>query len=155
MLAQAALSPNKQSEEIAKIMFEDFKVPAICLAPQPLLSLFAARKNTGVVVDVGDGVTTFFPVYDGFVLTPFIHRNDVGGREVTKYLQLLLRKSGYIFSTSGEFEVVREIKESCCECLLPGVSQTAQNQPVNYTLPDGQTISVGFFDEKIQIDFYN
>jgi centractin len=38
-------------------------------------------------------------------------RNDIAGREVTKYLKLLLRKEGFNFNTTAEFEIVKNIKE--------------------------------------------
>lgn len=43
-----------------------------------------------------------------------ILRNDVAGRDVTRYLRLLLRKEGYTFKTTAEFEIVKNIKEVCC-----------------------------------------
>lgn len=39
---------------------------------------------------------------------------DVAGRDVTRYLRLLLRKEGANFHRSSEFEIVREIKENIC-----------------------------------------
>ncbi|KAJ1515555.1 Actin-like protein [Coelomomyces lativittatus] len=39
---------------------------------------------------------------------------DFAGRDITHYLQLLLRKSGYSFTTSAEIETVKDIKESMC-----------------------------------------
>ncbi len=38
----------------------------------------------------------------------------MAGRDVTDYLQLLLRKSGHTFHTSAEMEIVRDIKEKMC-----------------------------------------
>lgn len=43
-----------------------------------------------------------------------IERMDVAGRDVTRYLRLLLRKEGADFHRSAEFEIVREIKERLC-----------------------------------------
>lgn len=43
-----------------------------------------------------------------------IQRIDVAGRDVTRYLKLLLRKEGHLYSKSSEFEIVREIKEQRC-----------------------------------------
>lgn len=40
-----------------------------------------------------------------------IMRVDIAGRDVSRYLRLLLRKEGADFHTSAEFEVVRTIKE--------------------------------------------
>jgi actin-related protein 2 len=41
---------------------------------------------TGVVVDIGDGVTHICPVYEGFALPHLTRRLDIAGREVTRYL---------------------------------------------------------------------
>ena len=38
-------------------------------------------------------------------------RNDIAGREVTRYLKLLLRKESITFNTTAEFEIVKNIKE--------------------------------------------
>ena len=90
---------------MAEFFFESMDVPALFIAPQPLLSMYASGRGTGVVVDVGEGVTTLFPIYDGFSITPHIQRVDLGGKEMTQYLQLLLRKSGYIFSKALRYSV--------------------------------------------------
>ena len=64
-----------------------------------------------MVLDAGDGVTHVVPIYEGFAIPHSIMRVDVAGRDVSRYLRLLLRKEGYNFNTSAEFEVVRTIKE--------------------------------------------
>lgn len=43
-----------------------------------------------------------------------IMRVDVAGRDVTRFLRLLLRKEGADFHRSSEFEIVRMIKEKIC-----------------------------------------
>jgi len=72
---------------------------------------YATGRTTGVVLDAGDGVTHAVPIYEGFAMPHSVMRADVAGRDVTRYLQLLLRKEGHLFHTSAEFEVVRTIKE--------------------------------------------
>lgn len=52
-----------------------------------------------------------------------VMRADVAGRDVTRHLQLLLRKEGHHFHTSAEFEIVRTIKEvkrDFIKCLCVG-----------------------------------
>ena len=96
-------------------------LPPLSLSPS-LLAFFsfsyATGRTTGVVLDSGDGVTHAVPIYEGFSLPHSIMRSDVAGRDVTKYLQLLLRKEGFIFKTSSEFEIVRQIKEVCLSASL-------------------------------------
>lgn len=41
---------------------------------------------TGIVVDIGDGVSHICPVYEGFSLPHLTRRLDVAGRDITRYL---------------------------------------------------------------------
>ena len=127
---------------MAEIFLEEFNAPAISIIPQSLLSMYSTGRETGLVVDIGEGVSTYFPVYEGFALTPKIRRVDLGGREVTSYLQLLLRRSGYIFSTTSEFEVVRELKEEQSVCSTADTAKSLNETLVGAKLPDGQIIHV-------------
>jgi centractin len=93
-------------------------VPAVYVAVQGVLSLFATGKSTGIVLDSGDGVTHVIPVYEGYSLAHSCERMDLAGRDVTTHLQNLLKKSGINLSTSAEFELVRSIKEKYCAISL-------------------------------------
>lgn len=84
-----------------------------------------------------------FIEYLGFAMPHSILRNDVAGRDVTRFLKLLLRKEGFTFKTTAEFEIVKSIKERACF-----VTSTAQKDDINnneksqFTLPDGSIIEV-------------
>lgn len=77
----------------------------------PSFFRYATGRTTGVVLDAGDGVTHAVPIYEGFAMPHSIMRVDIAGRDVSRYLRLLLRKEGFDFHTSAEFEVVKQIKE--------------------------------------------
>lgn len=76
-----------------------------------------------MVLDSGDGVTHAVPIYEGFALPHSIMRSDVAGRDITRHLQLLLRREGHIFKTSSEFEIVRQMKEvPCCAAFSTAIA---------------------------------
>ena len=95
------------------------------------------------MLDCGDGVCHVSPVFEGFSITNAIQRIDLGGRDVTKHLQLLLRRAGYVFHTTTEFEIVKRIKELQCYVSVPiGLDidyhkEKEDKNTSNYHLPDG------------------
>lgn len=109
-MTEAPLNPRKNREKAAEIFFETFAAPALYISMQAVLSLYSTGRTTGVVLDSGDGVTHSVPIFEGFALPHSVMRNDIAGREVTKYLKLLLRKEGFNFNTTAEFEIVKNIK---------------------------------------------
>ncbi|WFD23774.1 centractin- actin- protein of the dynactin complex [Malassezia equina] len=142
LLTEAPLNSRANREAAAQIFFETFNVPAMYVSIQALLSLYSSGRTTGVVLDSGDGVTHAVPVYEGYAMPHAIRRIDVAGRDVTEHLQMLLRRSGYYFHTSAEKEIVRAIKEQCCQ-LETQASNSDNKQPVEFMLPDGNLIQLG------------
>ncbi len=91
LLTEAALNPSSHRERAAQLFFETFRCPALFFSPQATLSLYATGRTTGVVLDVGDGVAHAVPVYQGLAIPSAVTRIDVGGRDVTNYLEVNLR----------------------------------------------------------------
>ena len=148
LLTEAPLNPRSNREKMAEIMFETFNVPALYIATQAILSLYASGRTTGCVLDIGDGVSHIVPIFEGFALSHAIQRIDLAGRDVTNYLQRLLRQKGYNFSSSAEKEIVRDVKEKLCYVALDPereliLSKKISGMDKSYMLPDGEVIDVG------------
>jgi centractin len=144
LLTEAPLNPFSNREKSAEIFFEGLNVPALYCCVQAVLSLYASGRTTGVVMDCGDGVTHVVPVYEGLALPHAVVRADLAGRNITNYLQLLLRRAGRNFQTSSELEIVRQIKEDCCVVAFNSSEQ--EGKPTTkcaYQLPDGTSIDIG------------
>ena len=65
LLSEWSFTPKINREKTIEIMFETFNTPAVYLASQAVLALYASGRTSGVMVDSGEGATSVVPVYEG------------------------------------------------------------------------------------------
>ncbi|PWA78502.1 actin-like ATPase superfamily protein [Artemisia annua] len=119
LLTESPLTPPESREYTGEIMFETFNVPGLYIAVQPVLALAAGYTTskcemTGVVVDVGDGATHVVPVAEGYVIGSSIKSIPISGKDVTLFVQQLMRERGEHVPPEDSLEVARKIKETYC-----------------------------------------
>lgn len=119
LLTEPPLNPPENRESTAEIMFESFNCAGLYIAVQAVLALAASwtsskvqdRSLTGTVIDSGDGVTHVIPVAEGYVIGGAIKNIPLAGRDITLFIQLILRDRG---ESDTSLQTAEQIKQQFC-----------------------------------------
>ncbi|XP_067934440.1 actin-related protein 3-like [Watersipora subatra] len=122
LLTEPPLNTPENREYTAEIMFESFNVPGLYIAVQAVLALAASwaskkageRTLTGTVIDSGDGVTHVIPVAEGYVIGSCIKHIPIAGRDITYFIQGLLKEREPSIPAEQSLETAKAIKERYC-----------------------------------------
>ncbi|KAL9652422.1 hypothetical protein ABK040_012075 [Willaertia magna] len=151
-ITESLYNSKTNRETISQIIFENFNAPALYFGKQQILSLYAALRTTGLVVDSGDYCTTFVPIVDGCQLSAAHNcKVDIGGRDLTEYLiKIYFEKTR--LKIKNLHDTFMNVKEQFCFVNEQSTTlqsyNTLQNTLQNnnntlqrtYELPDGKTI---------------
>ena len=140
MLTEVPQNPKENRENMIRIMFETFNVDKFYLSNPALLSMYSAGKFSGFVVDLGEGICQFCPIFDGYPSPTHIIIQKLGGRELTEYMVKNLQGQGHSFYTSAKKEIAKNIKEKACYVALYFEDEFKYIEPFDYELPDGEHI---------------
>ncbi|KAJ9632321.1 Arp2/3 complex subunit, actin nucleation center [Taxawa tesnikishii (nom. ined.)] len=154
LLTEPPLNPPENRENTAEIMFESFNCAGLYIAVQAVLALAASwtsskvqdRSLTGTVIDSGEGVTHVIPVAEGYVIGSSIKSVPIAGRDITYFVQSLLRDRG---EPDSSLKTAERIKEEYCYVCPDIVKEFARydREPDRFgnhtvTHPNGKSVVV-------------
>ena len=125
-----------------QIMFETFNIAGFYLANPANLCLYSEGKFTGLVVELGDGISQFAPFFDGYSIYDKIIIQKLGGRDLTEYMAQQLQKQDYNFNTSASKEIAKVIKEKTCYTAFDYEEEIKYIEPFDYEMPDGKHLII-------------
>ncbi|XP_042376944.1 actin-related protein 8-like isoform X1 [Zingiber officinale] len=109
---EAAQTSRRQLREAIYSVLFDMNAPAVCAVDQAVLALYAARRTSGIVVNIGFNVTSVVPVFRGEVMYELgIEVLGFGASKITAFLKELMQQRNIIFQS---LYTVRTIKEKLC-----------------------------------------
>lgn len=146
LLTDSPLNPKEKRMKMAEIMFESLHAPFLYIGIQAVLALYASGRTTGLVIDSGEGITHTVPIYEGYAIPHAIQKIKIAGKDLTLYLQELLKKNEK-FNGLTELETVQFLKEKLCSAAddydteVKEINEKKSEKEIK--LPDGNTVSLG------------
>ncbi|OAY63543.1 Actin-related protein 4 [Ananas comosus] len=104
LLAEPSTNSPLQREKAAELLFENYKVPALFLAKNAVLTSFASGRATSLVVDSGGGSTVVAAVHDGYVLQKAVATSPIGGEFLTDCMMKSLESKGIVLKPRYSFK---------------------------------------------------
>lgn len=143
---------KKHREKMAEMVFEHFDVKNFYASATGILSMYASGMTSGIVLDIGEGLTQVMTMMEGFMIRSGCARiNNLAGTDLNDYLIRLmaLHNNVQMDLNSQNRELAREIKEKMCFVAKSSdefsqLNQQASEQNVHksYETSDGSSVTI-------------
>ncbi|KAG0345239.1 hypothetical protein BG004_003857 [Podila humilis] len=135
---------KEEHERITQIFFENFNVPGLYLAEEPLMILYGCATVTGLVIDIGHNKTEITPIIDTQIQKNAIQTIPLAGADIDEYFLKQLRLDTQLVREYGEpmdLEFARYLKESgVCQALAKDEKESKARVSAEY---NGKKFTVG------------
>ncbi|KZV56327.1 actin-related protein 8 [Dorcoceras hygrometricum] len=113
---QSAKNSRRRLKEVIYSTLFEMNVPAVCAVNQATLALFAARRTSGIVVNVGFNQTSVVPILRGKVMHEVgVEVVGIGALKLTGFLRDQMQRNNI---HCDSIYTVRTLKENLCYVAL-------------------------------------
>lgn len=113
---ESARASRQQLKEAIYASLFDLNVPAVCAVNQATLALYAAKRTSGIAVNIGFQVTSIVPIFNGKVMRKVgVKVVGLGALKVTGFLKEKMQQNNLNFQS---LYTVRALKENLCYVAL-------------------------------------
>ncbi|KAF9097636.1 hypothetical protein BGX29_007998 [Mortierella sp. GBA35] len=147
---------KEEHERITQIFFENFNVPGLYLAEEPLMTLYGCAAVTGLVIDIGHNSTEITPILDTQIQRHAIQSIPLAGSDIDKHFLQLLKSDAQLVREYGEpldLEFARHLKESgVCQVLGKDEKENKTRAQAEY---NGKKFTIGSVRYKAAEPLFN
>ena len=91
LFTESAIHNKEFRMKLTEYMFEKYKIPALFLVKDPVLTSFSFGRSSALVLDCGHSQTVASPVNDGYSLLKCLIKHDIAGKHITQDLLTYLK----------------------------------------------------------------
>ncbi|KAM0040366.1 putative Actin family, ATPase, nucleotide binding domain-containing protein [Helianthus debilis subsp. tardiflorus] len=124
---------RKLKEAIYSELF-DMNVPSVCAVSQATLALFAARRTSGILVNIGFNQTSVVPILHGKVMHQVgVEVLGVGALKLTGYLREQMHQRNLNFSSLYTVRTLKEV--NLCYVAIDYEEELRKDTEASYEVP--------------------
>ncbi|KAL5190648.1 Actin-related protein 8 [Glycine soja] len=113
---ESAKASRQQLKEAIYASLFDMNVPAVCAINQATLALYAAKRTSGIVVNIGFQVTSIVPILNGKVMRKVgVEVVGLGALKLTGFLREKMQLNNLSFQSLYTVRTLKEPKGLLCE----------------------------------------
>ncbi|KAI3492933.1 hypothetical protein L1887_42428 [Cichorium endivia] len=138
---EAAKAARRQLKEAIYSALFGMNVPAVCAVSQATLALFAAKKVSGIVVNIGFHQTSVVPILHGKIMRKVgVEAMGVGALKLTGFLREQMQQRKLEFDS---LYTVRSLKEKLCYVAVDYEAELCKDTEASY-----EVVGAGWYSLK-------
>ncbi|KAJ3427278.1 actin-10-related [Anaeramoeba flamelloides] len=148
LLTESIFNPKENREKTAEIWFETFNTQIFYLVPSNILQVYSFGNSSGTSINSGANTSMCF-INEGRIIKGSCDQLDIGGDDLTQFLQELLVLKGLEFKTYKDLKTLEYLKKCLSFYVVDDPNKLLQEKEKankivrSYELKDGQRISLG------------